>query len=195
MPKKSFKSQALASFSKLDEKAQLYFDVLPELINNVTRPEPALAYSFQKIEMAQRNALYVLLMREYRTNGDLAQHAVNKIDITRSNFPQLYKSISGKNLNKELREIIKPAEAIRDRITHGRKCQSSDVFKAIKLCLDYAYSMNEEFSKSVGFKPFGPQTGATGMKGKPQHDKKVTKAILQGLGFLKAAEITVVPQE
>lgn len=183
MAKKSSKEKAVIAFNALDEKAQQYFDVLPELINNVSRPEPALAYSFQKVEMAQRNALYVLLMREYRTNGGLAQLAVDNIDITRSNFPDLYKSISGKSLNKDLREIIKPAEEIRDKITHGRKCRSSDVFKAITQCLEYAHAMNDEFSKSVGFRPFGPQTGVTGMKGKPQHDKKITRAILRGLGF------------
>lgn len=183
MPKVSEKSKVLSKFDGLEEGLRKHFSLLPELINNISSPEPALAYCFQKIEMAQRAGLYALLMREYRTNPNLAWQAVDKTDITRSNFSEIYHDISVNKLPANLRDQIKPAETIRDRIIHGRECTTSQIFKAIVICLTYTEKLNDAFYQNDGFRPAGPLIGVTGRKGKQTLDARTTTAVLKGLGF------------
>lgn len=184
MVKISSKEQVLIKYNALDNGMKQYFSLLPELVKNISKAEPALAYCFQRIEMAQRIGLYVLLMRIYRTNSELAWSAVDKIDITRSGYPKLYLSITGNEFQNDLRDKIRPAELVRDRITHGRSQSSAQVNKAIVNCLEYAQDLNAKFQADSGFKPIGPLRGVTGKRGKPQLDKKISAAVLKGLGVM-----------
>tara|TARA_R110000850_G_scaffold68107_1_gene152231 strand:+ start:140 stop:724 length:585 start_codon:yes stop_codon:yes gene_type:complete len=160
---------------------QDYFGLLPELLDNISSSEPALAYCFQRIEMAQRNGLYALLMREYRTDSSLSWDAIDAIHISRKSFPEHFQVISGKQLPNKIRDIIAPAEAVRDAIMHGRYEAKAEVHRAIFKCLTYAEEVNKQFQKKVGFKPFGPLRGVTSRRGKPQLDEKISKAVLSGL--------------
>lgn len=187
MVRVSSKDRVKAKLAAQDPGVKWYFQLLNELLDNVSQPEPALAYCFQRIEMAQRMGLYALLMRNYRTNSELAWKAVDMIDITRSNFPELYKNITGKTLEAALRVVIQPAETVRDHITHGRAQSSASVHHAILSCLDYASALNAQFFADAGFRPVGPLRGRTGARGKPQLDKKISRAVLLGLGFLKSS--------
>lgn len=184
MAKISSKDQVKQRFEAQTAGVRGYLFLLDELLDNISQPEPALAYCFQRIEMAQRVGLYALLMREYRTNSELTWLAVDKIDLTRSNFPILYKNITGKDLDPKLRATIGKAEGVRDSITHGRSQSAAQVNSAILKCLEYVELLNEQFKKDGGFCPVGPLRGVTGKKGKPQLDKKISRAILRGLGFL-----------
>jgi hypothetical protein len=186
MPRVSSKAKVKSQLALQEAGVRWYFQLLDELLDNISKPEPALAYCFQRIEMAQRMGLYALLMRNYRTNSGLAWKAVDMIDITRSNFPDLYKNLTGKALASELRDLIQSAETVRDNITHGRVQSSAKVHNAILSCLDYASALNAQFHSDAGFKPIGPLSGTTGARGKPQLDKKISRAVLLGLGFLKS---------
>jgi hypothetical protein len=166
-----------------DAGVRWYFGLLPELLDKISSCSPALAYCFQQIEAAQRVGLYALLMREYRTDSALTWKAVDQIDITRVNFPEFFERILGSKLDSRGRQIIVPAEAVRDAITHGRQKSSAEIHDAILKCLEYVEFLNDEFFCKAGFRPVGPLRGVTSKKGKPQLDKKITRAVLGGLGF------------
>lgn len=158
-----------------------YFKLLPELLDNISSPEPALAYAFQRVEAAQRMGLYALVMREYRTNQRLTWEAIDALQINRKEFAGHFARIAGKELPNSLGEKIKPAERTRDAIMHGRTKRPSEVHSAIISCLDYAEELNNQFWDKAGFKPVGQLRGVTGKKGKPQLDTKVSKAVIAGL--------------
>ena len=183
MARVSSKDQIKASFAKQEQGLRDYFPLMIELIDNISSPEPALAYCFQRIEMAQRGGLYALLMREYRTDSALAWGSVDRLDLTRSNFPSFYRSITGKKLPATLHDVIAPAEKVRDDITHGRQKTGAEIHGAILKCLDYAKALNDAFHKHAGFRPVGPLRGVTSKRGKPLLEKKLTRLVLKGLDF------------
>ena len=183
MVRKSARHLIDENLAAQDDGVRWYFSILPEVLDNVSTPSPALAYCFQLIEGAQRAALYALIMREYRTDSGLTWEAVDRLDITRSNFPLIFYNVSGKKLDKSGRDIIEPAEKVRDAIMHGREKTSAEVHKAILQCLRYAEFINCQFEEKAGFKPVGPLRGVTSKKGAPQLPKKTTRAILRGLGL------------
>lgn len=183
MARLSARDQIERNLNEQDDCVRWYFDLLPELLDNISSSKPALAYCFQQIESARRVGLYVLLMREYRTDSALAWQAVDKIDLTRSNYPEFFERILAKKLGAQGRNIIEPAEIVRDAITHGRNKSAAEIHKAILNCLEYAKFLNEEFFEKAGFRPVGPLRGVTGRRGKPQLEKKITRVVLIGLGF------------
>jgi hypothetical protein len=181
MARKSAREKIAENLKAQDEGLKWYFSILPELLDKVSTASPALAYSFHLIESAQRMALYALIMREYRTDSELTWSAVDRIDITRKNFPILFQKISGKNLSKSGRSIIEPAEKVRDAIMHGRGKTEAELQEAILRCLEYAEFLNGEFFSKVGFRPFGKLQGVTSKKGVPQLPKKISRLVLDGL--------------
>ncbi len=183
MPKISSREKITNYLDGQSDGVKWYFTLLPELLDNISTPEPALYYCFQRIESAQRVGLYCLLMRAYRTDSKLAWGAVDRLDITRRNFLDFYEAVAGHKLPPTLRATIEPAEKVRDRIIHGRQESKASVHNAILSCLKFADTLNDAFFVGVGFRPIGPLKGVTGMKGKPQLDQKISRAVLRGLGF------------
>ena len=181
MARKSARQKIDENLASQDEGLRWYFSILPEALDEVSTASPALAYAFQLIESGQRVGLYALIMREYRTNDELTWKAVDRIDITRSNFPLLFAKISGKKLDKAGRGVIKPAEEVRDAIMHGREKSEAEMQEAILRCLEYAEFLNDEFSAKVGFRPFGKLQGVTSKKGIPQLPRKISQLVLDGL--------------
>ena len=164
-----------------DDQFKRYFDVLPEALDEVSTAIPALAYCFHLIESGQRMGLYALIVREYLTDTKMTMGAVDRIDITRANFPALFEKISGRKLKKEARKIIAPAEKIRDAIMHGRKKGEADIQNAILDCLQYARFLNDEFFEKARFKPFGSLQGVTSKRGATRLSSRVSRLVLDGL--------------
>ena len=181
MARKSARAKIDENLAKQDEGLSWYFSVLPDVLDGVYTASPALAYCFQLIESGQRIGLYALIMREYRTDSELTWSAVDRIDITRKNFPVLFQRISGKKLGMAGRELIKPAESVRDAIMHGRDKTEVEIQEAILKCLEYAEYLNAEFFAKAGFRPFGKLQGVTGKKGIPQLPRKISQLVLDGL--------------
>ena len=183
MAKKSNRAKIDENLESQDDGVRWYFGYLPEVLDNVSTASPALAYCFQLIESAQRTGLYALIMREYRTDSALTWSAVDRLDITRKSFPELFNAITGKSLGIAGRDIIAPAEAVRDAIMHGRTKSEAELHKAILNCLEYVEFINDEFEAKAGFRPVGPLRGVTSKKGAPQLPKKVSRVVLHGLGL------------
>ena len=181
MAKKSARQKIEDNLAAQHDGVKWYFSLLPEVLDNVSTASPALSYCFQLIESAQRVGLYALIMREYRTDSELTWDAVDRLDITRKNYPLFFKNISGKALDNSGRSIIEPAEKVRDAITHGRSKSEAEMHAAILRCLEYAEFLNDQFQAKAGFRPVGPLRGVTSKKGAPQLSKKISRAILRGL--------------
>ncbi len=184
MPKFSTKQQLKNRLANAEEKFAKYFSLLPELVEKISMPEPALAYTFQRIEAAQRMGRYALVLREYRTNPKLTMDTIDALRIERKEFPIFFERISGKSLPSSLIKKIAPAEKTRDAIMHGRSASSAEIHRAILHCLDYAEALNDEFAKKAGFRPVGGLSGVTSKKGKPTLEVKVSKAVLAGLKLI-----------
>jgi hypothetical protein len=183
MARQSNKTKIASFLADQDEGFRWYFDLLPELLDKISNPKPALAYVFQQLEAGQRVAIYALLMREYRTDSRMAWAAVDDLDITRSEYPKLFERIAGKTLKSKVRDQIAPAEKVRDAIMHGRDETSAEIENAILVCLKYARLLNDEFEAKAGFKPFGKLRGVTSKKGKPQLNQRISEAVIKGLGL------------
>lgn len=183
MSRLSIRKKITLNLAQQDDGVRWYFDLLPELLDNISSCKPALAYCFQQIEAAQRAGLYALLMREYRTDSELTWKAVDRLDITRKNLSEFFERISGKQLDARGRTIIAAAESTRDAITHGREKSDAQIMTAIESCLEYAKFLNQEFDEKVGFRPVRQLRGVTSKRGVGQLDKKISKAVLTGLHF------------
>jgi hypothetical protein len=177
--------KVLNEFGKCDRGVQNYFWMLSDLLLKVSKPGPALAYCFQQIEAGHRVTLYALLLRKYRTKSDLSWKAVDRLDITRKNFPEFYKKLAGKSFDQNLRDMIGPAEKVRDRIIHGKEVSDVDVLAAITVCLRYAEAVNKDCKAVAGFAPFGDLRGVTSSK-VPKLDPDISRLVIKGLGLENA---------
>lgn len=182
MARISKKTKLIEQLGGCDAGVQYYFDLLEEILNHVSSPEPALAYCFQRIESAQRVSLYVLLMRIYRTDLQLTWKLIDDLDLTRKNFPQFYCEITGKTFDPALTESLKGAMKVRDRITHGKSANRTAVLDAIGDCIRYASALNAKIKADAGFAPFGSLKGVTSSK-RPQLSKDISRLLIKGLGL------------
>jgi hypothetical protein len=182
MPKPSNKQRVINCFDSQDEGIRYFFDQLPDIINHVYSPEPALAYCFQRMESGQRVALYVLLMRKFRTDATVAWAVVDGMDITRKSFPEHYETLAGTAIGGGVTGLLTEAVKVRDRITHGKQAQTSDVLGAVIACLGYAAALNKQVRSDAGFAPFGRLQGVTSSR-RPQLDKDISRLVIKGLGL------------
>jgi hypothetical protein len=169
-------------FNAQTEGVQYYFGELLHIVDNVKSPEPALAYCFQRVEAAQRTALYALLMRKYRTDATVTWGIIDSLDITRKSFPVHYSQLTGHQIQDPVTAHLTQATAIRDRIMHGKKAAASDVLSAVISCLSYATALNAQVQADAGFAPFGKLRGVTSSR-KPKLEKDISRLVLKGLGF------------
>lgn len=182
MPKPSNKQRVLNCFDTHDDGMRYFFDQLPDIINHVYSPEPALAYCFQRIESGQRVALYALLMRRFRTDATVAWSVIDGMDITRKSFPEHYETLAGAAISTNVASLLRDAVKVRDRITHGKQAQASEVLGAVISCLEYAAALNRQVRAHAGFAPFGRLQGVTSSR-RPQLEKDISRLVIKGLGL------------
>ena len=141
----------------------------------------ALAYVFSRVELAQNMTLYCGIVKRHKGNAALARKAVDAHHMTRKDFVQKYEAIFGKVLSSGAAASLQAAEAIRDKVMHGKKTSDKEVRQAIANVLDYAQQLNSDVSSLAGFKPFGDLRG---FKGAAQSlDHSTTRWVLKGMGF------------
>lgn len=143
--------------------------------------EVALAYSFLKIEQAQNRALYGGVVKLHRGEAKFVHRVMNAQHLTRGGFKEIYKNVFGVALTNVTVAKLNKAEAIRDRVIHGKSVDDNEMREAIADCLEYACLLNVEVSASAGFKPFGDMRGFKG-RADPL-DVRTTKWLMRGLGF------------
>lgn len=181
----SDKNRVKACFDGQTEGVRYYFGELLDIVDNVKSPEPALAYCFQRIEAAQRIALYALLMRKYRPDASVTWGIIDSLDITRKSFPEHYVLLTGHDVQAAVAAHLTDAMKVRDRIMHGKQTAASQVLTAVINCLNYAAALNAQVQADAGFAPFGKLRGVTSSR-RAKLTKDISALVLRGLGFTKA---------
>ena len=178
----SAQQQVINKYEATSKDVQEYFGELPDLLE-LENWEIALAYTFMLLERGYNRVLYCGVVKLHCAHKDVAQSIIDKQQITRKNYPELYENVMGHSIPPELLSELKAAERVRDRVVHGKKVERGDMRKAIIGILDYAEKTNEIIAKTdKSLRPF--RRSLVGFKGTAQPlDKKTTSWLLKGLGF------------
>jgi hypothetical protein len=177
------KAGLVKAFGNQPERIQAHFNHLPTLANQFPL-EVALAYVFAQLELAQNMALYCGAVKLFRANAELARKAVSTHHMTRANFAVLYKTVFSCDLPIAAAGELKRAEAIRDKVMHGKPTKPTELREAIGCVLDYAAAMNEQLKDKHKIQPFGKLSGFSGSASKL--DKRTSHFLLKGLGFIQS---------
>ena len=170
----------LKRLTAADKDIKEYFIPVEDLINNYSY-EIALAYLFSQTEKAQNMAIYCGLVKLHAIHSTPASQAVHNEHITRPVFRKLYKRVFGKEIPKDIIDIITEAEKIRDKVMHGKTITPLDMRKAIVDLIDYAERLNDFTYKIARLRPFGDLRGFKG-RGQPL-PRTTSRWVLKGMGF------------
>lgn len=162
------------------QEVQDYFWLAIELIEKYPW-EVSLAWMFSRLELAQNSALYCAAVKLHRTDSALTRDAIDAHYMSRKDFKDIYKTIVGKHLNSAVLTPLEAAEAVRDRVMHGKTVPAADFREGITSVIDFAVAFNALVHGHAGFKPFSDLRGFKGA-GKSL-DKSTTNWILRGMGL------------
>jgi hypothetical protein len=167
-------------FNKCSDDVKVYFEHFSSLVENYPW-DVVIAYLFSRVELAQNMTIYCGCVKCHKVDSELARVAINNQHLTRDGFKELYKSIFGKIMPKEISTKISHAENVRDKIIHGKPVSEEDKRRAALDLVHYAESFNNKLQDIAGFRPFGPLKG---FKGRAQSlDKATSRWVLKGIGF------------
>ena len=141
----------------------------------------SISYLFGLVELAQNKSLYCGMVKLHRVDAELARKAVDLHPMLRTDFRQFYEAIFGKKPTATTFVKLKEAEAIRDRIVHGKEASEREKRKAIVDIIEFAELFNDDVNEIAGFQPFGDLRGFKG-RGQPLN-KSTSRWILKGMGF------------
>ncbi|MCA1716420.1 MAG: hypothetical protein LC781_05975 [Actinobacteria bacterium] len=162
-------------------EVQAYFADVPTLIEGFDWEVP-LGFMFTRLEKAHNVMLYCGAVKHHRADTEVARNFVDQHHMTRKEFHRLFKNVFGKPIKAPLRNMLEEAEAVRDKVVHGKTASAVDKRKAIVRILDYAEGMNGFVCDIAGFKPFtNDLRGFTGRRA--ALDKSTTSWLMRGLGF------------
>ena len=170
-------------FDKMDPDIGAFFDEFRALVESDFSLQVVLAYVFLRLEQGQHVALYCGARRLHKTDGELTWRALDSQHMLRDTFHKYFEAIYGAALPQGVRDIINPAEKIRDRLMHGKDFDSGELREAISRTLQYADHLNRFLDgRNVGFRPFcGDLRGFVGRL--ESMDKATSRWILKGMGF------------
>jgi hypothetical protein len=180
MDKIKSKPGLLKFFNACPSSVRWYFEHLPKLIDTFPL-DVALAYVFAQVESAQVMALYCGATKLHSVDKDIARRAMSTHHMTRSDFRTKFESIYGTPISDSTIKLANVAEAVRDRVMHGKEATDDDKRNAIAHALQYAIEMNDLTATLGGPRPFGDLRGFKGAaKALP---KPTSRWVLKGMGF------------
>lgn len=170
-------------FDRVDADVQEFFDEFRGLVESNFSLEVVLAYVFLRLEQGQHTALYCGARKLHKTDGEMTWRALDSQHMIRDGFHKYFEAVFGAGLPQDIRDIITPAEKIRDRLMHGKGLDPAELREAIARTLQYAVAINNFLdSRKVGFKPFcGDLRGFVGRL--ESMDKATSRWVLKGMGF------------
>ena len=170
-------------FDRLDDDVKVFFDEFRALVESNFSLEVVLAYVFLRLEQGQHMALYCGARKLHKTDGELTWRALDAQHMIREGFHKYFETIYGAPLPQDVRDIITPAENIRDRLMHGKGLDPAELREAISRTLQYTDHINRFLDgRDVGFRPFcGDLRGFAGRL--ESMDTATSRWILKGMGF------------
>jgi hypothetical protein len=166
-------------------EVQGYYEALPSLIENYDW-DVSLGFMFIRVEKGLNNMLYCGARKLHRAHSEVARRFVDKHHMTRKEFRNLFKNVFGEHVPSALTTLIQEAEAVRDKVVHGKNVTDADHRKAIVRVLEYSEDMNDLVQRLAEFKPF--TTDLRGFAGRGDAlDERTTSWLMKGLGFIGKA--------
>ncbi len=167
-------------YSEYPKDVRDYFEHVPRLVQEYPF-EVCLAYQFSRVEVGQHMAIYCGVVKTHRADLTLAQQAVQAHPMYRDQFRELFKTVFGKPLATRVVGVLEEAEAIRDKIMHGKTTTEAAKRKGVVDVLKYAHAFNDQVDQLAGFRPYGRLQG---FKGRAKSlDQSTTRWLLKGLGL------------
>lgn len=170
----------LNSYKEAPVQVQKFFAHLPKLLADLPL-DVSLSYVFSQVELAQNLTLYCGIVKLHRADGTLARTAIDIHHMTRGDFKQKFQAVFDKGIPDKIGKTLETAEAIRDRVMHGKSTTEKEKRQALVDVLEYAREFNELVASLASFRPFGELRGFKG-RTKPL-DKSTTRWLLKGMGF------------
>lgn len=183
MGRASYSGSVKAAYDTCSPEVRSYFQHVPELAKSNFPWEVLIAYMFMRLETGHNRAIHGSVVKLHRANVEVVTSVLDNHRMTRSDFAQLIRTTSGKDLPKDLQAKLKRAEAVRDRCVHGKEVKEAKALEAVRDVLDYAEGFNAHMKAVAGFKPFGDMRGYKG-RTRPL-EKETTRWLLLGMGFSK----------
>jgi len=167
-------------FQAAPQEIQEYFEHFPKLAEDFPW-EVALSYMFGRVELAHNMAIYCGAVKLHRTERTVTRIAVQGRHMTRDGFKKLFHTIHGEDVPAEIAKKLEDAEAVRDKVMHGKAATQEEQRRAITDVLQDAKELNDFIDEQSGFRPFN---NLRGFKGRAKAlDKETTRWVLKGMGF------------
>ena len=172
--------QVLAQFNGKSKDIIGYFPEFRKLAVGYSW-DVSLSYVFSRIEKAKHMTIYCGIVKLHWTNSALTKELIDKDHMSRSRFRELFKTVYGDSMNAALMDKLSGAEAIRDKVVHGKSWSDEQARTALIEIFDFAEGLNELTHKIAGFKIFGDLRGFKGRKESLSRD--TTRWVLRGMGI------------
>lgn len=178
--------QVLRAYEGLDTRISSEMPSMGVLLtNDDIEWDVAVSYAFSIIEYARRYTLYMALVRKWNVNAVLAWETVQSEELKDDQFWELMEDVLEKKFSKDLKNMLRDAKLVRNKIMHGHNDPSVAARrKAIGAAFDFLGKFGNAIEKQAGFYPFGSKKGLLSVgKGGKRHDAATSRLILKGLGF------------
>lgn len=172
--------QVLAHFENKPIEIRDYFPAFSDLIQHYAL-DVSVSYVFSRIEAAKHMTIYCGIVKLHWTDSELTRELVDKDHMSRSRFREMFKVVFGKPIEPGLLKKLGEAEAIRDKIAHGKQWVDNQARTALTDIFDFAEGLNAFTGNLAGFKPFGDLRGFKGRK--ESLPKETTRWVLKGMGI------------
>ena len=159
---------------------QDYFPSFEELVANYPW-DVSVSYIFSRVEAAKHVTIYCGIVKIHWADSSLTRELIDKDYMSRARFRELFKTVFGKPIKKDLLIMLSAAEDIRDKIAHGKNWRPEQARNALKNIFNFAEEFNEFVNTEAGFKPFGQLKGFKGRK--ESLSKETTRWVLLGMGI------------
>ena len=170
-------------FNTLGSDITGFYSEFNDLVDSTLPLHVLLAYVFFRLEQGQLLALYLGSRKLQRTDSELTWKALDSQRIDRETFLTYFETIYSFPIPQPIREIIVPAEKIRDRLMHGKIVTDPNLREAIARPLYYSLEINNLIAQKInGLRPF--VSDLRGVIGRLESlDKPTSRWILKGMGF------------
>jgi len=165
-----------------DDEVLSYFEPSYGLLSDNYHYKVVISYLFVRLENAHREALYYGALK-HGVDKDLARGAIDRIDLTRNGFRELFLVIYGYKISRAMIEKIKRAEKTRDDILHGRKVSNDRYPEAVLDVFGYFSDLNVLTYDKSQIWLAGDKRGMLGAR--VVHSRATSRWILKGMGLLQ----------
>lgn len=170
----------LREYNALPSPVRNCFVFLPSLLPDYPY-QVSLSYLFTNVEIAKHMTIYCGIVKLHKADAKLTRKAVDSTHMSRAQFRILFATVFGKPIKPTALSKLEAAEAIRDKVMHGKQVSDPEMRAAIATVLEFAVEFNDFVESIAGFKPFGELRG---FKGRANCvEASTTRWLLKGIGL------------